>query len=252
MMNSDRRDRSYIRFSFFPEPRVREIEIPGAPEFMRSVSALFISDVHLRGQVSDTKLNDLIQMIIDTRADILLLGGDYGEGEDQCVRFFDALASVNFPLGKFAVPGNNDNFDHFPDILRARGITMLKNRAVDIPIGDHILRVGGVDEAKYGQPNARGLFPDSNAYRVLLDHMPMDTDCDCDLQLSGHTHGGQWRIGNFTPYSLGFENHYGFRSIAGLNDLGDRLLFVSNGIGISKFPLRINVRPEICHIRFTI
>ena len=70
-----------------------------------------------------------------------------------------------------------------------------------------------------------------------------------DLVLCGHTHGGQFNALGLTPYSIGFERLYGRRiaplGVAGWQDADGARLLVSKGIGASRIPLRIGVRPEI-------
>lgn len=239
-----------FRFSWFDLPKVTEIVIDNAPDFMLPVRALFISDVHLRRSVSQERLDRLIALIRSQSADLLLLGGDYGEGRSQCERFFNALADLSFPLGIYAVPGNNDVRNDLDLLLRPANAVLLRNRAVDIPLTGGVLRIGGVDDHKYGQPDARGLFPDDAAYRILLSHFPVNCDCPCDLQLSGHTHAGQICPFKITPYDIGFERRYHMSNVSGLDRVDHHQIFVSSGIGVSRLPIRLNADPEICLLSF--
>ena len=92
-------------------------------------------------------------------------------------------------------------------------------------------------------------------FRVLMLHEPCAVRPAPDLTLSGHTHGGQFNCLGFTPYSIGFERLFGRRirpvAVAGLSEQPDgSKLLVSKGIGASRIPLRVGVRPEIELIGF--
>ena len=118
------------------------------------------------------------------------------------------------------------------------------------------LIVAGIDELKHGAPAFAGAYPAAaeGRYRILLSHFPMLPEDAPELVLSGHTHGGQFTVMGLTPYAVGFEpraHECGMRHvIAGLHWQGDARLLVSKGIGASRIPLRIGVRPEVNLLRF--
>ena len=75
------------------------------------------------------------------------------------------------------------------------------------------------------------------------------------LQLSGHTHGGQFNAFGLTPYGIGFERldvPRELRSVAvsGLHTFGEMQMLVSRGLGTSRIPLRIGVKPELHLLEF--
>ena len=97
--------------------------------------------------------------------------------------------------------------------------------------------------------------PDGRARcRILLSHYPVLPDERPDLMLCGHTHGGQFNLLGLTPFAIGFERLVSrkphARYIAGLHKQGGTQVLVTKGIGASRIPLRVGVRPEICLIRF--
>lgn len=234
-------------------PQVQQITIANAPAFMQGLSALFVSDVHLRKSVPDAKLSALIALVKAQNADLILFGGDYAESRDQHKRFFKALAGVQAKLGIFGVMGNNDR-EAFPDpdelkaMAAESGMTLLVNESLQLENG---LSIGGCDDHKWGKPQTKNLFGDAS-YRILLSHFPVRPECEADLMLSGHTHGGQFNFLGLTPYSIGFEYSYGMEAVSGLHTFGRRRLLVSEGIGASKLPLRIGVRPRIHLVKFTV
>lgn len=239
-----------VRLSRFPQPDIVTVSIPGTPEYMRSLRTLFVSDIHLRRQVSDERLLALMDLMRGTNADMLLLGGDYGEGEKQCERFFHALSNLTFPLGIFAVPGNNDTYDNLEDMARIGGARLLRNTSASVDLPGGKLLIGGSDDFKFGNPRTGDLFPEDGGYRLLLSHYPVRPECSCDLQLSGHTHGGQIVLGKLSPYSIGFERSYGLLGVRGFSQAHGYPVLIGNGIGISRLPLRSWATPEIYILKF--
>lgn len=234
----------------FPQPQITRCAIEHVPVALNGLRALFVSDVHLRSCVSDAKLDALIEQIDTQQADLLLLGGDYGEGRLQCARFFDAISPLRFPMGVFAVPGNNDDPAALSESARRAGVRLLVNDASALHLGGVRLEIGGCDEYKFGHPDTRRLFTDAAAYRILLSHFPVLPEQKCDLILSGHTHGGQIRFGGLTAYSLPFERRFQIAAAHGDHVIGETRLIISNGIGVSRLPVRIGAAPEILLVEF--
>ena len=242
-----------LYLGLFPAPRLERIAIDGAPEWLRGTRLLFVCDVHLRRSVDDGRLEALIDQIAGAGADMLLLGGDYAESSEDCRRFFRALRRAAFPLGVYAVPGNNDS-ESAPalrEIAAESGVTLLRNewRRVQLPNG--ALEIGGCDDHMYGEPRTAGLFSGDGAYRVLLSHFPTMPDCECELMLSGHTHAGQFNLLGLTPYSLGFEREFRLLAVRGLHEIGGMRLFVSNGVGVSRYPIRLGAQARITLVEFS-
>ena len=206
--------------------------IGGAPAWMRGIRALFVSDVHLRPCVSDAKLHALIDVIRSAQADLLLLGGDYAETDADCARFFQTLSACDFPLGAYAVPGNNDprETEVLANMMAPAKVMLLKNRCAQVNLKGNRLEIGGCDDHKYGSPRTRNLFSARAGYRILLSHYPARPDCACELMLSGHTHAGQFNLLGLTPYSIGFEHSFRHMAIRGLHRIGGMQLLVWGGV----------------------
>ncbi len=235
-------------------PETKRVTISGAPAWLRGIRALFVSDVHLRPSISDAKLGALIDAIRSAQADLLLLGGDYAEADEDCARFFQALSACDFPLGAYAVPGNNDPRETqvLADMMAPAKVTLLKNRCAQIQLKGNRLEIAGCDDHKYGSPRTKGLFGDRAGYRILLSHFPAKPDCACELMLSGHTHAGQFNLLGLTPYSIGFEHRFRHLAIRGLHRFDGMQLLVGNGIGVSRLPLRVGASPRIYLLEFGI
>ena len=228
-----------------------------APAFLQGVRALFVTDMHLRPSASDAWLKKLMDTIVAAQADILLLGGDYGESVPQAERFFRAAAQLPaFRLGAFGVIGNNDR-ERFPEpgtlraLMAKSGVKMLLNEAATIEIGGGTLAIGGVDEVKYGHPRTKGLFDKcpGSAYRLLVSHHPLWPETHADLIFSGHTHGGQLNAFGLTPYSVGYECN-AHPCIKGMIAKNGMTMLVSRGIGYSSTPFRVGAYPEINLCKF--
>ena len=240
-----------------------EHAIGGAPPFMRGLRAVFVADVHVLGRTTRAELDALIGRIAAAGPHLLLLGGDYSDDNDNCVRFFDALAGLSLPLRAFGVMGNNDaeawkgNLRTLRRTMSRAGCKLLINQSVCIPLDGGTLCVGGIDEYHYGHPRPDRLWRDpvrQPRYRILLSHYPVLPDERPDLMLCGHTHGGQFNCLGLTPFAIGFER-FGHpprasAAISGLHDVDGMKLLVSKGIGASRLQLRVGVQPEIDLLAF--
>lgn len=234
-----------------------EREITGAPAFMRGLRALFITDTHVTRRTTEADLAHFVRRIADVRADIILWGGDFADEPEHAARLIERLDGLKPPLGSYAVKGNNDG-EAWPDesalkaVLAKAGIRLLVNESVKFSLRGGALTVAGIDEPRYGHPDAAGLYADSSGpseYAILLSHFSALPKRLPDLVLCGHTHGGQFNLLGITPYTIGFERilhrERASRFIAGLHTFDGARVLVCKGIGASRIPLRIGVRPEM-------
>lgn len=227
--------------------------IPGAPKEMQGLKAVFVSDIHLRRNVSPGPVIDLIG---GCGADVIFFGGDFADRQDQAIRLFGELGRLRAPLGMFAAPGNNDveafgKMSALRSALKSCGVRLLVNESVQLDG----FAVGGADEYKYGSGAKRNVFSGCKGCRILISHYPVVPQFGFDLMLSGHTHGGQFNAFGLTPYAIGFESFGSERhtrplAVSGMHEAGEGRLLVSKGIGASRIPLRIGVRPEVHLLEF--
>lgn len=257
----------YLSFRSDGAVQIKTVIVPDAPGFLRGRAFAFLTDVHLRPSFSQAAFLRVLDALDALCPDILLLGGDYGEGAVQQRRFFEAIQEREYPLGIFGAIGNNDrealSCGELRELAAHGGVRLLINESVCLRIGSGNLKIAGIDEYKYGNPDARGLFRDAvhseflrsqgGEFRVLLSHHPKIPEYAgtpaADLQFSGHTHGGQFNFFGITPYTLGY-NHGLWDLVSGDRVFGYTRLLVSNGIGMSVLPLRIGARPQILHVKF--
>lgn len=250
MLKFVRPDR-YFHLGVFPLPEVKRIVIDGAPEFLQGLRVAFVSDVHLRPRVSDEKLAALTGIIASMNADLLLLGGDYAETPADCERFFRAIADIKPKYGAYGVFGNNDFIcrDTLRGIMAENGVRLLLNDADTICLPGGKIGLAGCDDHKCGDPQTKFIFPEADC-RILISHQPCMPECEADLMLSGHTHGGQFNIFGLTPYFIGFESFRKLLLVHGEKYIGSMRLIVGKGIGVSRLPLRIGAAPEVYLIEF--
>lgn len=229
-------------------PTVERITLP-AP-LPRPFRVAFAADFHIRKGTPLSYVRKLCALLKGLEPDILLLGGDYGEDAGAARTLLSELSRCRFPKGILGVLGNNDR-ECFPSpaaLQRAARFPILVNKSVRVRMDGGMIEIGGVDDLKHGWPDARGLFSRNADYRILLSHFPVVPDfgrgAPADLILSGHTHGGQINLFGLTPYALGYEREMAFGP-SGRKESGGTTLFVSTGIGMSKFPIRLGARPRV-------
>ena len=118
---------------------VVERRIPGAPDFMRGLRALFITDVHAGPRATDADMDAFAGRIAALAPDVLLWGGDFSESSAHAQRLFDRLRGIKPPLGSYAVAGNNDR-EAWPDVEALRramagaGMALLLNESETVEV----------------------------------------------------------------------------------------------------------------------
>jgi predicted MPP superfamily phosphohydrolase len=213
----------------------------------------FASDLHAGRMTPTGTINAAVEALLEASPDLILLGGDFVcSRAEELQLILPSLRRLRAPAGVFAVMGNHD---HGADVgtitadLQASGITVLRNRSVQLaePFGNVLLV--GLDDHLAGRPCAAAARWDPSCVTLLLIHQPsglLDAgDRPFDLALAGHTHGGQITLpGGLAP--LVASGSLSRRYRAGRYTLApDRLLCVSVGVGHSLLPLRWGPRTEV-------
>lgn len=228
-------------------------DVPVAFEGFRMA---FVSDLHYKSLLKEEGLNDLVRLLIDQKADVLLIGGDFHEGCRYVPPVMAALARVKTPLGTYAVLGNNDYEDCYDDIVREMkhyGMHLLEHKVDTLWRGGERILVAGVrnpfDLAKNGISPTLGLASDD--FVVLLTHTPDYAEdvpvTNADLVLAGHTHGGQVTL--FGLYAPIVPSHYGQRFLTGLKYNSKHIpMIITNGIGTSQKAVRMFAPAEVVMI----
>lgn len=219
-----------------------------------------ISDLHFGPYTGEREVRAAINAAHAAHPDLVVLTGDfvtatwifhYGHRPvskiDPCA---EVLRDLCCPCGVFAILGNHDwgtDADVVAGTLAGAGIRVLRNEAVPIERRGARFWLAGVDSASVHAADLdRTLAPvPSGEPVILLAHEPDFADeaarYPIDLQLSGHSHGGQIVI----PGMPGYLPPLGRKYPRGLYNVGKMKLYANRGIGVSGAPLRFNAPPEV-------
>ena len=229
------------------------VALRGLPSRWDGRTGVLVSDVHLGNIRSAGYSRRVVARVNALKPDVVFIGGDMFDGArvdlDACAGPWKAITA---PLGSFFITGNHDEFSDsskITDALRKVGIRVLDNEKVTV---DGLQIVGVHDGVAGDEREFREVLDRSRIDRggacVLLNHQPsrlsIAQDAGVSLQLSGHTHKGQ-----FWPWSLLVGRIFGPFAY-GLNRLGALQVITSSGVGTWGPPMRVATRSEIVLIRF--
>jgi predicted MPP superfamily phosphohydrolase len=246
----------YSRFVHPFRPRLNHqfIQLPRAHRNLDGLTIAFATDLHVGPHFSAEDLEPSIRMLERVQADIVLFGGDY---ISESPRYLDKVQApltrmaATARLGAWGMLGNHDIANirsRVMEMIEPTGIRVLTNESVRIQTDRGDLWVAGIDDVLLGQSDLTAAFVDvpADAPCIAMWHEP-DFAEQAEpfgpfLLLSGHTHGGQVRLPIIGPIAA---PKLGKRYVTGRFALGDMTLFVSNGIGMYRPPVRFNCPPEI-------
>ncbi|MBU8712042.1 metallophosphoesterase [Brevibacillus parabrevis] len=231
------------------------LRLPRLPDAFNGCKLIQFSDAHLGHYFKPEQLQGIVDLIMREQPDIICFTGDIVDEETR--PFFAAipiLAQLQAPMGKFAVLGNHDYRAGQQHGIRqgwiSAGFAVLDNRNVAIRQKTDTLYIAGIDDALNGVPDlpkALVGIPEGSSV-ILLAHEPDVADeaalYPIDLQLSGHSHGGQVRlpfVGHVLTPKL--ANKY----VNGLYLAGESNMqvYVNRGLGTTILPVRFLCRPEL-------
>jgi predicted MPP superfamily phosphohydrolase len=229
------------------------VRLPNLPEAWRGRKAAMISDLHL-GHVRGAEFaRNLVATIRQLRPEIVFLAGDLYDGAFADLdELAGPLRSLNAPLGNYFVAGNHEEMHNHDGHLRAvenAGLRLLNNEKIIVD-GLQIVGVHHYDAARPERLSKvlERASIDRALPSVLLVHAPdqlaVAEQAGISLQLSGHTHRGQ-----FFPWTW-FTGLIYKQFVYGLQKFGDMLVYTSSGAGTWGPPLRVGSRPEIVLIQF--
>ena len=233
------------------------------PEGFEGFRIAHLSDLHNTEFGKDNE--KLLGLLRETEPDIIAITGDIVDS--RRTDFAVALAFLEEAV-KIApcyyVTGNHEgrlsNYRELKNGMEALGVVVLENKSAMLTAGRDTLTLMGIDDPNlandglYGEKEVvtaariQGLQTEDTGFSILLSHRPDLFDVyvrsGVDLVLSGHVHGGQFRlpfVGGLYAPSQGFFPEYD----AGIFQRENTTMVVSRGLGNSAFPLRFNNRPEI-------
>jgi uncharacterized protein len=240
------------------------VRIPGLSRRLDGFTLVQLSDIHLglfSGELEARAAEDLVRR---ARPDLIVFTGDLVDHDPAYATALGRLTRRLMPLargGIVAVPGNHDYYagvDRIVGALEQAGAVVLRNQGRLIGDAGARFALLGADDRSGRGPVGPG--PDLDAAlaslpaaadlpRILLCHNPsyfLESAGRVALQLSGHTHGGQIKLG-VTPASLVLGHPY----IAGRYERSGSTIYVNRGFGTAGPPARVGVPPEVTRIVLT-
>jgi predicted MPP superfamily phosphohydrolase len=218
---------------------------------------IHISDIHMETWMNRKRLAEVVKMVNWLPADLVVITGDFVTDlfHRTPTNLVESLSQIKALDGVFAVMGNHDywtNARSIRQVLAASGIAELKNQVHTLRRGAAQLHIAGVDDYWENKARLREVLDQlpSEGAAILLAHEPDFALVSAqsgrfDLQLSGHTHGGQVILPWIGPIVLPM---YGRRFPVGLYQVGDMQLYTNRGLGTARPQIRFNCRPEIAMI----
>jgi predicted MPP superfamily phosphohydrolase len=226
------------------------IETSKLPADIGKVTIVQVSDIHLGLVNRERVLKRVAAAIKEARPDMVVSTGDLVDGQINNINgLSDMLRDIKPRYGKYAIMGNHEFYAGVgisEDFTRKAGFRMLRNEGITI---DGVMNIAGVDDAGHRSTGGRSPGDGSllerlprHLFTVFLKHRPLVTASSeglFDIQLSGHTHGGQ-------VYPFKYITRISFPRIAGLYPLKNgSLLYVSRGTGTWGPPIRFLTPPEV-------
>ncbi|WTF82912.1 metallophosphoesterase [Streptomyces sp. NBC_01594] len=240
----------YGTYGVLRGPRVKRVTVPLAklPRSAHGFRIAVVSDIHLGPILGRAHTQRIVDTINRTQPDLIAVVGDLVDGTVADLGpAAEPLAGLTARHGAFFVTGNHEYFSgaaQWVDHVRELGLHPLENARVETG-GFDLAGVNDIAGESEGQgPDFERALGDRDRTRasVLLAHQPVVIDDavahGVDLQLSGHTHGGQLWPGN---YLAELANP----TVAGLERYGDTQLYVSRGAGAWGPPVRVGAPSDI-------
>ncbi|MEI7408942.1 metallophosphoesterase [Pectobacterium aroidearum] len=238
-----------------PEVRTVEVKLKQLPPELDGFRLVQLTDLHASRLLQRPWIATVVAQTNALKPDLTVITGDLADGtvsarhEDM-----EPLRNLTAPHGVFAIVGNHEyyvEYTQWVQRLNALGLRLLLNEHVSIGRDNATFVLAGITDrtaADFQQPlpdtgaALNGVSPDSAV--VLLSHRPTgakeNSRAGADLQLSGHTHGGQV-LGMHWVTQLANEGY-----VSGSYDVDGMHLYVSNGAGLwNGFPIRLGKRAEI-------
>ena len=232
-----------------------DVKIKDLPYTFHNYRIINLTDIHLGQWISPEYLNGVADYVNSLNPDMITLTGDYVsyilEGYENDL--LDSFKKLKAKDGKFAVLGNHDHWagaEEIREILKKSDIIDLSNDVYTLEKDGEKLNISGVDSLTVGADDLDKVLeklPHDGA-SILLVHEPDFAKISSktnrfDLQMSGHSHGGQLVIPGVktTP----FRCSYSIKYPVGAYKVKNMIQYTSKGLGTNSFWIRVNCKPEI-------
>lgn len=249
-------------YSFRIEPfnlRVQKIDL--SKNQNRPLKLVQFSDTHIKPDFTAQNFEKVVDLINQQNPDIVVFTGDlydHAQKYSDNQNMINLLKNIKAKYLKLAVYGNHDYFNvrskdqdkslNYSEIMKQGGFKVLKQKSEIFEIKGKKIFVAGLEYDHSKTPKKFANPSDKNAdYNILLCHQPFlyeaYKECNYNLILCGHTHGGQINIPFFSKI---FARKDGSNFFAGLYDLGEnKKLYTNIGIGTTRISARFRAIPEI-------
>ena len=241
--------------------RVRRFVLPiaGLPSDLHGLTIAQISDLHVGRFTSGRVLRDVVRVVNELRADLVLLTGDLiNDALIDLDHGLDLVRSMQARYGVYLIEGNHDLIENGPEFERRvknSGIPFLLDESIMIKIRGAPLQLLGLSWTRARENRDAAIATavshllnqrQPEGFPILLAHHPHAFDAaaaaSVPLTLAGHTHGGQLMLNDQHGFGPAL-----FRYWSGLYSKGKSKLVVSNGVG-NWFPLRVRAPAELLHL----
>jgi uncharacterized protein len=241
----------FIEPTWYELKRVR-LTLPNLAREFDNYRIVQISDIHADYWMTPKRLGHIVDLVNEQKPDLVVLTGDFLTG--QARKFAPTLTTLERMKsadGAVAALGNHD-VSSDPELIRqtleSSGISVLINQSISLKRDDAVLAIAGVGDVWYKKDDLAltlKSLPESGA-AILLAHEPDFADVSAatgrfDLQLSGHSHGGQV----YFPFMRRVLPNLSHRYPIGQYQVNTMIEYTNRGVGMSPLHLRLNCRPEI-------
>jgi predicted MPP superfamily phosphohydrolase len=234
----------------FKNPKIVTLNLTSEKQLQnKTLKIVAVSDIHLGVTIDKKRFQKYVKMINDQHPDIVLLAGDVSDRSMKPVidqNMIEEFRNIKAKKGVFAINGNHEHYAETPtataDYLKKAGITVLRDEVCMIDSSFYI--IGREDRSNLNRKTLKDIVSslDKNKLQILMDHQPFHLEeaeqNGIDLQISGHTHNGQFFPGNFFVKRM-YELSYGYLK------KGKTHYYVSSGLGLWGPQYRIGTQSEL-------
>ena len=231
----------------------RQVRVPGLDARFDGLRIAHLSDLHIGTLTPKSWGLSWAQAANRSMPDLAVVTGDMvTSGTDYHEDIAEVIGALRAPSGIFVSMGNHDYFgegEPLVSLLRARGVTVLRNEGTAIERDGASLWLAAIDDTWTRRDDLARAMRDrpAGAATVLLAHDPARfdeaADAGAEVVLSGHTHGGQVAM-PFAYRAIGLAN-LAHRYRVGFYRRGRSTLYVHPGLGTTGPPMRLGVAPEV-------